>query len=134
MLERLTLLESNIAKLKLFKKRKKLEDIQNDPFDEWALRYGLFESIQIVIDLACHMAGKYNLGVTKSYAECIGKLAEHDYIDGELSKKLIAAVGLRNLRNLLIHEYVAIDPKRLYGFLEHVKDFERFVEKIAKAL
>ena len=46
MLERLTLLESNIAKLKLFKKRKRLEDIQNDPFDDWALRYGLFESIQ----------------------------------------------------------------------------------------
>ena len=131
MLERLAFLESNIAKLKLFKKRKSLEDIQNDPFDEWALRYGLFESIQIVIDLACHMAGKYNLGVTKSYADCIGKLAEHDYIDSKLSKRLIAAVGLRNL---LIHEYVAVDPKRLYGFLEHVKDFERFVEKIAKAL
>ena len=77
------------------------------------------------------MAGKYNLGVTKSYAECIRKLAEHGYIDAELSKKLIAAVGLRNL---LIHEYVVVDPKRLYGFLEHVKDFERFVEKIAKAL
>jgi uncharacterized protein YutE (UPF0331/DUF86 family) len=46
-------------------------------------------------------------------------------------EKLVATVGLRNL---LIHEYVAIDLAQLYGFLDHLKDFEQFVAKTAKIL
>ena len=36
-----------------------LDDIINDKVDEWGLRYGLFESIQIIIDLACSIAVSY---------------------------------------------------------------------------
>ena len=120
MLERLEQLEENIARLRLFQQSKTLEDVISNPFDEWALRYGFFESIQIMIDIACHLVGKYNLGATKSYAHCIERLLEQDFIDEELAKRLIATIGLRNL---LIHEYVTVDPKRLYGFLDHVGGF-----------
>jgi len=50
-----------------------LEDVKKNKFDEWALRYGIFESIQIIIDIACHVAAKYNLGSSKSYVECTEK-------------------------------------------------------------
>ncbi len=127
MLERLKNLEENIALLKRMKKEMSAEDIRTNRFDEWALRYGLFESIQIVIDIACHIAGKYNLGASDTYAECIGKLIRHDYIDANLGQNLIAAIGLRNL---LIHEYTKLDTDKLYCFLDSVDDFSRFIEQI----
>ncbi len=127
MLERLKNLEENVALLKRMKKEMSAEDIRTNRFDEWALRYGLFESIQIVIDIACHIAGKYNLGASDSYAECIDKLIQHDYIDASLGQNLIAAIGLRNL---LIHEYTKLDTDKLYGFLDSLDDFSRFIEQI----
>ena len=127
MLERLENLENNLALLHEIHRQKSVEKIQQDKFDEWALRYGLFESIQIVIDIACHIAGKYNLGPTKTYAECIEKLARHAYLDSETARRLIAAIGLRNL---LIHEYARIDPAKLYGYLDHLEDFKTFIRKI----
>ena len=127
MLERAQQLEENIARLKEFRKKRTIEDVVNDPFAEWALRYGLFESIQIIIDIACHLVGKYNLGVVKSYAQCLEQLEKFQYIDKALAKKLIAAVGLRNL---LIYECAAIDPQRLYNFLDYLDDLAQFVKVV----
>jgi len=47
MLERLGNLENNLALLNEIKRQKSVEKIQQDKFDEWALRYGLFESIRL---------------------------------------------------------------------------------------
>lgn len=131
MLERLEKLEENVARLEAFRRTRSSDSIKNDTFEEWALRYGLFESIQIVIDIACHVSGKYNLGHAKSYAECIENLAAYGYLEKELARRLVAAVGLRNL---LIHEYVAVDAEKLFGFLEHLDDFRAFVMQIKAAL
>ena len=131
MLERVETLEENIANLKRMGSEFTLERIARNKFDEWALRYGLFESIQIVIDLSCHLTGKYNLGAAKTYVECIEKLVAYDYIDAEIGKKMIAAIGLRNM---LIHEYVKIDVEKLYGFLSLSDDFSRFIEAVHEYL
>jgi len=131
MLERLAKLEENIARLREFRRTRTPERLQEDPFEEWALRYGLFESIQIVIDLACHLSARYNLGVSRSYAECIENLSRHDHLDRDLARRLVAAIGLRNL---LIHEYVTIETDRLFGFLDHLEDFSDFVRQIKTLL
>ena len=128
MLERIEILESNIYQLKQIKKTKNQDDIEKNRLDEWALRYGLFESIQIIIDISCHLNSKYNLGGVKSYKECIEKLAEFDYIDDALCKHLVQMVGLRNI---LIHEYVKIDKVKLFSFLEFIDDMTQFIEKIS---
>jgi len=120
-------LEENIRLLNRLKKERTLEDIKESKFDEWSLRYGLFESIQIVIDLACHLSSKYNLGTAKTYAKCIENLAKHKYISRDLAKSLTSAIGLRNL---LIHEYVQIDINQLYDFLNLTKDFKSFIEEV----
>ena len=131
MLERLERLEENIASLKVMQRRYSVEDIRNNKFDEWALRYGLLESIQIVIDLACHISGKYNLGSAKTYGECIENLQRHGYLPEAVASKLIAAVGLRNL---LVHEYAVIDTEKLYGFLAFHNDFADFIRHIADVM
>ena len=127
MLHRIENLEENIASLKELKRKVSLEDIQKNKFDEWALRYGIFESIQIIIDIACHISADYNLGISKTYTECIEKLQKFDYITPALAKSLISAIGLRNL---LIHEYVRIDTEQLYSFLDYIDDFSDFIKAI----
>ena len=127
MLERLKLLEENIAELLEFKKKTTLNDILNDKSKEWALRYGLIETIQIVIDIACHLVSKYNLGNPSTYAECIELLEKYAYIDKNITANLLGMVGLRNI---LIHEYLIIDKIKLYDLLKNVNDIRDFSHKI----
>jgi len=127
MLERLKLLEENIAELLEFKKKTTLNDILNDKSKEWALRYGLIETIQIVIDIACHLVSKYNLGNPSTYAECIELLEKYAYIDKNITANLLGMVGLRNI---LIHEYLIIDKIKLYDLLKNVDDIRDFTHKI----
>lgn len=127
MLNRIENLEENIYNLKKLKEKVSVDEIAKNKFDEWALRYGIFESIQIVIDIACHLASKYNLGTSKTYVECIENLRRFHYIDDVLAKDLISAIGLRNM---LIHEYIKIDNEKLYNYLDLVDNFEDFIKAV----
>jgi len=127
LLQRVENLEENIVNLNRLKERYSIEDIMANKLDEWALRYGIFESIQIIIDIACHLSSKYNLGSAKSYVECIENIQKQNYIDKDLAKSLISAIGLRNL---LTHEYVKIDVERLYSFLDFTDDFSAFIKAV----
>lgn len=123
MRERLQKLENNVAELKSLKRSYSISEIKNDRKKEWALRYGLLESIQIVIDISCHLVVKHNLGNAETYADCITLLHQYDYIDESLENSLKAMTGLRNI---LVHEYVAIDLDQLYSMLDHLSDFTKF--------
>jgi len=127
LLERLEQLEENIGYLKKMKATYSIEEIKANKFDEWSLRYGVFESIQIVIDIACHLSNRYNLGIAKTYTACIENLSTSNYISHALSKNIISAIGLRNL---LIYEYVQIDIEQLYSFLDYSDDFSTFIKEV----
>ena len=131
MLQRLENLEENIVNLNTLGKKFAIEDIKGNKLDEWSLRYGLFESIQIIIDISCHVSSRYNLGSAKTYTQCIENLEKQKYIDKDLAKNLISAIGLRNL---LIHEYVKIDIEQLYSFLKLTDDFSSFIKDIKEYL
>jgi uncharacterized protein YutE (UPF0331/DUF86 family) len=126
MRERFKQLEENIKELSGFR-RLTLEDIKEDKSREWALRYGFLETIQIVIDIACYAVSKYNLGNPSSYSECVELLGKFNYLDGELTQKVI---GMTGLKNLLIHEYLVIDTSKLYQMLDSLDDFNKFVTSL----
>ena len=104
-----------------------MEEVKQQRTTEWALRYGLLESIQIVIDISCHLVVHHNLGNAETYGDCIELLHEFDYIDRELKNTL---KGMTGLRNILVHEYVTVDIDRLYDLLHHLDDFTRFAEAV----
>lgn len=122
-------LEENLRILSRIKAEYSIEAITNDKVDEWGLRYGLFESIQIIIDLACGFVSENNLGIPKNYSDCITLLVNNKFIDKKLGDKLISMVGLRNL---LVHEYGIIDVKKLFDYLDHIQDIKEFVNSISK--
>lgn len=134
--DKLKRLEENLRILSKIKEEYSIDDIIADKVDEWGLRYGLFESIQIVIDLACSCVADKNLGVPKNYSECITMLISNKYLDKELGEKIIRMVGLRNL---LVHEYgvpvpqiAGIDIRKLYEYLSHIQDIKDFAYAISK--
>lgn len=127
LLDKLKHLEENINVLKEIKSTLSLDELKQNKRYEWEVRYGLFESIQIVIDISCKITSHYNLGNPQNYKECIEFLYKHKYISKELSKKTISMVGLRNI---LVHEYIKIDDEKLYQFLEYLDDFILFVKEI----
>ena len=130
MLDRLKVLERNVDILNDFRNKYSLEDLEEREI-EWALRYGLFESIQIVIDLSCHIVSKYNLGNPSNYADCINILYKEKYITSELAQTLKSMVGLRNI---LVHEYIPVDVEKIYSLLDFISDFKLFVESIKNYL
>lgn len=131
MLERLKLLEDNVRELAEFRKKFSIEDLSSDKSREWALRYGFLETIQIVIDISCHVVSKYNLGNPMKYSECIDLLKDYKYIDEGLAVKLNGMVGLRNI---LVHEYIDIEKEKLYGLLDSAGDFKEFAGRIREFL
>jgi len=127
LLEKLKQLEENITILTEIKNTLTLDEIKQHKRSEWELRYGLFESIQIMIDVSCKIANNFNLGNPENYRECIELLAKFNYINKDHTKKYISMIGLRNL---LIHEYAQIDSEKLYNFLDYTDDFKTFILEI----
>jgi uncharacterized protein YutE (UPF0331/DUF86 family) len=128
---RLRQLEENIILLEELRESISQAELLQNRRLEWELRYGLFESIQIVIDIACKITNRYNLGNPKNYRECIELLGRHRYLKRESVHAFISMVGLRNL---LIHEYAEIDSAKLYAFLDRLDDFKSFITQIYSAL
>lgn len=127
MLDRIGRLEENIHVLFSLKKRFSYEDVSSDKANEWALRYGLLESLQMIIDISCHIVSKYNLGNPSTYSECIELLGKFDYITPELEERLLSMIGLRNI---LVHEYISVDVKKLYSLLDNLDDLRRFIDAV----
>lgn len=124
MIERLDQLERNLAVLEEIKR-----DRVRSRRDEWALRYGLLESIQIVIDVACAIAAQAGVGTPSTYGECVDVLVRAKVLDEALGSSVRAMVGLRNL---LVHEYDEIDTARLLPYLDRLNDFRSFAAAVAE--
>ncbi len=114
--------------LRLHNNLRRLERLRAGPIGEverWALRYGLYESIQIMIDLCCHLVNRLELGPPESYRDCVRKLTEAGHLPEDLGERLIDLVYFRNL---LAHAYAKIDDAEVQEKLNCVEDLYRFVE------
>ena len=129
LLARLKELEANLQELSRFKTLT-LEQIESDRKLVWALRYGMLESIQIVIDIACAIVSHDNLGYPKSYVDCLRLLGQASYLDEALARRLAQAVGMRNI---LIHEYLDVDDAILFAALDRLSDLRDFAAAVADA-
>lgn len=127
MLERLIQLEENLGRLEVLRSERPAAGREASTTAAWAVRYGLIESTQIVIDTACALCARHNLGAPRSYGDCLRLLGEAGYIPQDLAKALAKVVGLRNL---LIHEYVSVDQERIVGFLGELDVFRAYAAAV----
>ncbi len=114
--------------LRLHNNLRRLEKLKAGPQGEiegWALRYGLYESIQIMIDLCCHLVNRLELGPPESYRDCVKKLMEAGHLPEDLGERL---TDLVYFRNLLAHAYAQIEDGEVQKKLNYVEDLYRFLE------
>jgi uncharacterized protein YutE (UPF0331/DUF86 family) len=89
-------------------------------------------SIQAVLDISNHIVADMNWGLPASSTDLFDVLATHKVLSAPLSKKLTSMAGFRNV---LVHEYLAIDRRRVYQALrDDLRDFERVVRAGSKLL
>lgn len=89
-------------------------------------------TIETCIDIATHLAAGLELPRKERAADVFLLLGENEIISKEIARKMAGAVGLRNI---LVHEYAAIDYRLAYSDLdEKIKDVKSFGREILEFL
>lgn len=89
-------------------------------------------AIQAVLDISHHIVADRNLPLPADSKSLFDLLARQKVVSKGLSVKLAAMAGLRNI---LVHEYLEIDRRRVYRALTtELRDFETFVRAVTRLL
>lgn len=93
-----------------------------------SILFNLQMAIQGCIDIAAHIISDEELGVAGSTNEMFYILQENGYLPPELTEKLVAAVGFRNL---IVHEYGNVDLKKVFNIAcENIEDLDLYLKAI----
>jgi uncharacterized protein YutE (UPF0331/DUF86 family) len=89
-------------------------------------------AIQCVLDISNHIVADLRLNLPSDNRELFEMLSKHKILPTALSRKLTA---MGAFRNILVHEYIEIDRRRVYSALKNdLGDFEKFIRSVAKLL
>ena len=89
-------------------------------------------AIQAVLDISNHIVADMKLNLPADSKELFDLLATHKVLPPALAKRLVLMAGFRNV---LVHEYLEIDRRRVYRALrDDVGDFEKFTKAISRLL
>jgi len=130
---------TRIAKIRqyvaLLRKIRGLADEQhfvNDPLVYGNAERYLQLAMQAILDISHHIVADRNLPLPDDSKSLFDLLAREKMVSKRLAAKLTSMAGFRNV---LVHEYVAIDRRRVYHVLtKELRDFESFVRSVTKLL
>ena len=89
-------------------------------------------AIQRVLDISNHIVADMRLNLPSENKELFQLLANQKILSAALSKRLTAMAGFRNI---LVHEYLEIDRRRVYATLKNdLPDFEKFIRAVSKLM
>jgi uncharacterized protein YutE (UPF0331/DUF86 family) len=89
---------------------------------------GLEILAQNLLDIGAHVLASDLQNDWEDYGEIISKLGKHGVIPQQFSEEI---KGMAGLRNILIHEYLKIDIRRLVEYLNNrLGDFVQFIKYI----
>ena len=94
----------------------------------WLAERGLQLAAETVFDIGNHILSGYFQVAPQDYESILDFLLERGVISQDLREKL---KGLGGFRNILVHEYISIDRKKIFQELKTgLDDFNRFIEEI----
>ena len=89
-------------------------------------------AIQAALDIGSLILADMSIVVLGGYRDIFPKLAELGVLSADFAQKLVGMVGFRNV---LVHLYLEVDPRRVYSYLQNdLGDFELFAQYIAEYL
>ena len=81
-----------------------------------SMLFNLQMAIQNGIDIAVHIISEEGYGVPGSTGEMFSLLGEKRILDGDITGKMVKAVGFRNL---IVHEYGGIELKQVFDVAQN---------------
>lgn len=125
--ERLKAMDENLIILDDLRKmplNKFLADIKSCRLAERCLEI----NVQCILDICHHIIAADNFFPRpKNNSEAIEVIARHKVIPHELAERILPMSGLRNI---LVHEYLAVDNRLLYDNLQNLRDLREFQKHI----
>lgn len=121
-----TLIELNNIYRELLKyKDIKEEDFVNNLTTRWIIERGVLAGINLILDIGNHvLASEYSI-YPATYEDILKEL----FLKGILSQEVYLKIkGMGSFRNILAHEYIKIDPKKVY------QNYQRFLEILPEIL
>ena len=89
-------------------------------------------AIEAVIDIANLLNSEYRFRPAQDAKESILILGEEGVLNSEFAEEFS---GIAGFRNILVHDYLDIDYKKVADDLNnHLEDFEKFAKAVAKYL
>lgn len=120
-LQRLGELLSALEAIRATGEQAYLSDLERRLAAERALQL----AIQACIDVAAHLVAELGLRTPDDYRDTFRGLADADLLDKDLAQRLGDAAGMRNI---LVHEYLEIDPGQVWRALERLDDLRAFAD------
>ena len=94
------------------------------------ISFRLQEAVEVSLDIAMHIVANLRLGSPETGRDVFVDLADGKVISVNLSQKMGAGVGFRNL---VVHRYDELDMKRLfYDYRDDIKTLYEFAAEIQK--
>ena len=114
------------------KRNTDLQTFLNDIDRQESILFNMQIAIQNCTDIAAHIISEEGLGVPGSTSEMFYLLEESGYLDGELTGKMVKAVGLRNL---IVHEYSKIELEQIFEVAKKdIEDLNDYLAAVFKKL
>lgn len=107
------------------------EDLEHNYERRWAVLHGLQLAIECVQDVTAHLVATRGLGPARNHTDAVDLLAAGSIIDTDLGARLR---GMPGFRNILVHEYTAVDLDRVLSFLSRLDDFDAFIRAVNRTL
>lgn len=127
---RLQEIDRNLEILERLKETDKKKFINNPEIFKLAERC-LEVNIQAIIDICHHIIADDNLTRPRDNKHALKIIAAQKIIPLTFAKRIEPMVGLRNI---LVHEYIEIDPEQVYQHLQNINGFRTFQKHIVKYL
>ncbi|MBM3144634.1 MAG: DUF86 domain-containing protein [Chloroflexi bacterium] len=127
-IERLEALDAYIAELEHFAGYS-LKSLSDDFVKYRAVQRSLQLAAQAVIDIATHVIAADFDHRVQDYRQALIALGSVGVLTPEFAERLAPLAGFRNI---LVHEYLAVDPEKLYSALtDSLDDLRVFGQQIA---
>jgi uncharacterized protein YutE (UPF0331/DUF86 family) len=88
---------------------------EGEPLHQLALERALQLAAEAIFDIGHHVLAGRKLAVPAHYRDVLPALGRADVISHDLVQRL---EGLAGLRNILVHDYIEVDPTHLWALIE----------------
>lgn len=128
--ERLQEMDENLKILAELKEENR-EKFKSDPKIFKLAERCLQVSIQALLDTGNYIIASNNWTRPRDNQETIKIIAANNVIPKDFANSILPMAGLRNI---LVHEYLKIDPDKIYSYLQKLEDFRTFQKHLMKFL